>query len=45
MFIDKAHIHLKAGNGEWFCSFQKRYNIAAGGPNGGDGGHGGNIIY
>jgi GTPase len=44
MFIDKAKIFLKAGNGGNGCvSFRREKYIPRGGPNGGDGGDGGNI--
>jgi len=44
-FIDKAKIVVKAGAGGNGCvSFHREKYIAAGGPDGGDGGAGGNII-
>lgn len=46
MFIDHARIHLKAGNGgNGAVSFHREKYIAAGGPDGGDGGKGGDIIF
>jgi GTP-binding protein len=46
MFIDKAKIKAKAGNGGNGCvSFHREKYIAAGGPDGGDGGKGGDIIF
>lgn len=46
MFIDKAKIKLKAGNGgDGAVSFHREKYIAAGGPDGGDGGRGGNIVF
>ncbi len=44
-FIDKARITVKAGAGGNGCvSFHREKYIAAGGPDGGDGGQGGHII-
>jgi len=44
-FIDKARITVRAGDGGNGCvSFHREKYIAAGGPDGGDGGCGGNII-
>ncbi len=44
-FVDKARISVKAGNGGNGCvSFHREKYIAAGGPDGGDGGQGGHII-
>ncbi len=46
MFIDKATIHIKAGNGgHGAVSFHREKYVAAGGPDGGDGGKGGNIVF
>ena len=46
MFVDIAKIHLKAGNGgNGAVSFRREKYVAAGGPDGGDGGKGGDIIF
>ncbi len=46
MFVDVATIHLKAGNGgNGSASFHREKYIASGGPDGGDGGRGGNILF
>lgn len=45
MFTDKAKILIKAGNGgNGSISFRREKYIAAGGPDGGDGGKGGNVV-
>lgn len=46
MFVDIAKIHLKAGNGgNGAVSFHREKYVAAGGPDGGDGGRGGSIYF
>lgn len=45
MFLDQAVIHLKAGDGgNGAVAFRREKYVPAGGPAGGNGGHGGNII-
>lgn len=45
MFVDKATITVKAGNGgHGCCSFRREKYIPKGGPDGGDGGGGGHVI-
>ncbi len=46
MFIDKATIKVKAGDGgNGAVSFHREKYVAAGGPDGGDGGKGGDVIF
>lgn len=46
MFKDSARIFVKAGNGgNGMVSFHREKYIAAGGPDGGDGGKGGDVIF
>lgn len=45
MFIDQTKIYLKAGDGgNGAVSFRREKYVAAGGPDGGDGGRGGNVV-
>ena len=45
-FIDEVTIDVKAGDGgNGLASFRRLKNIPKGGPDGGDGGHGGSIIF
>jgi GTP-binding protein len=44
-FIDESKVYLKAGNGgNGCCSFRREKYVPKGGPDGGDGGKGGDII-
>ena len=46
MFTDKAKIYIKAGNGgNGAIAFHREKYVAAGGPDGGDGGKGGDVIF
>ncbi len=45
MFVDEVRITVKAGNGgNGVCSFRREMFVPRGGPDGGDGGHGGDIV-
>lgn len=46
MFVDHAKIVIKAGDGgDGAVSFHREKYVAAGGPDGGDGGRGGDIVF
>ncbi|GJL84759.1 MAG: GTPase Obg [Micavibrio sp.] len=45
-FLDEAKIYLQSGNGGPGCmSFRREKNIERGGPDGGNGGRGGDVIF
>lgn len=46
MFVDTAKISIKAGDGgDGAVAFHREKYVASGGPDGGDGGRGGNIVF
>ncbi len=45
MFTDQSHIYVKAGDGGAGCmSFRREAHVPKGGPDGGDGGKGGDVV-
>ena len=46
MFVDNVKIYVKAGDGgNGAIAFHREKYVSHGGPDGGDGGHGGNIVF
>ena len=46
MFADRAKIYIRSGKGgDGHCSFRRELYVPNGGPDGGDGGRGGDLIF
>lgn len=46
MFSDRVEVVIRSGNGgDGHVSFRRELYVAAGGPDGGDGGKGGDLVF